>query len=190
MNWKFSVTPTGPQNSLLLFQIDSLDTVPASLYLDTVAIVCTASNKVGSAAREITLNVSGEYLRCVYWKIVVCVSYLLGTPSAPQQVGCTAATGNSSCIVKCTWNTPVISGGSNIISFDLLIKTSTQEVIYNKTVDGVLTEHSISEPFAFNKPNEELEVYITAVSGLGPGLESSNTFISPGRKNSILGYRN
>ena len=84
----------------------------------------------------------------------------------------------------------MISGSSNIISFDLLIKTSTQEVIYNKTVDGVLTEHSISEPSAFNKPNEELEVYITAVSGLGPGLESSTTFISPGRKNSILGYRN
>ena len=72
MNWKFSVTPTGPQNSLLLFQIDSLDTVPASLYLDTVAIVCTASNKVGSAAREITLNVSGEYLRCVLENCCMC----------------------------------------------------------------------------------------------------------------------
>ena len=187
MSWKFSVTPNGPQNSLLSFQIDSLDLVPPSLYLQPVTIVCTASNKVGSTAREITLNVSGEYLLCVYWKILVCVSCLLGTPSAPQRVGCAAAaTEDSSCVVKCTWNAPVVNGSSNVISYDFVIKRGGEEVFHNKT-DGARTEYSIPTS-AFDKSNEDLTVYVKAVSALGPGPESSNTFKSPGRKDSIIEY--
>ena len=184
-SWTFSVTPTGQNNSLLTFQIDSLDLVPPSLYLHPVTIVCTVSNKVGSTAREFTLNVSGEYQLCVDWKIRVCVSCSLGTPSAPQQVGCTAATEGSCCVIRCTWNAPVVSGSSNITSYDLVIKRGGEEVVYNKTIYGGLTEYSIPRTSAF-KSNEDLKFYIKAVSALGVGPQSSNTFNSPGRKDSII----
>ena len=70
------------------------------------------------------------------------------------------------------------NGSSNVISYDLVIKRGGEEVFHNKT-DGARTENSIPTS-AFDKSNEDLTVYVKAVSALGPGPESSNTFKSPG----------
>ena len=60
------ITQTGPQNSVLIFQIDSLQMVPVSLYSESLPIVCNASNHLGSATKNTTLLLSGACLSCLY----------------------------------------------------------------------------------------------------------------------------
>lgn len=158
--WKFSVQPTGLNDSLLDIQISSLDLVPALLYNHAVTVVCTATNDEGSVSKFISLNVTG-------------------TPSAPQQVVCMSTTKNSACAIKCTWTAPVVSGTKPVSSYNLVIKRG-EVVAYNTMImANEPTEHY--PPTSSFQASQSLSASMQAVNSLGSGPQSNiNTFKSPG----------
>jgi hypothetical protein len=157
--WKFSVEPIGQSGSLLNIRITSLDMVPASLYNDTVTIVCTANNTIGSVSKSFFLSVTG-------------------TPSAPQHVVCMPSTESLNCAISCTWTAPLVSGTKPISSYNLVIRKEGV-VVYNETLPSEVKEHS--PPVATLPHNGHLSVSMRAVSALGQGPNSKESmFISPG----------
>ena len=91
-NLSHLITQTGPQNSVLIFRIDSLEMVPDSLYSESFVIVCNASNGLGSATKNITLSLGGVYAcLCVCCKTdqllnISFVSHTISTPRRRLQV--------------------------------------------------------------------------------------------------------
>jgi hypothetical protein len=158
--WKFSVQPTGLNDSLLDIQISSLDLVPALLYNHAVTVVCTATNDEGSVSKFISLNVTG-------------------TPSAPQQVVCMSTTKNSACAIKCTWTAPVVSGTKPVSSYNLVIKRGGVVAYSTMIMADEPTEHY--PPTSSFQASQSLSASMQAVNSLGSGPQSNiNTFKSPG----------